>query len=210
MVSISLVVTFTTNAQDNGAPLQRRVSSDQATARLASHVASLLRKAGTWGGVEEYRPDCRADLETKMPAFEGTLQEGLLRLKGKTQSLSWRVDDGGVIVSNGFPATSILDSNVDQFTFNIYDPPDRITDLLLSQTKVASEIATRKLSVRSPELGFAQARVDSQEKITLRNVSLRQTLNGIAHSIHARPRVWLFDETTCSGHSAILVQWLVK
>jgi len=191
-------------------PLQRRVSSDAESDTLTEHIALLLQKAGTWGGIEDYDSGCVSDSERKIPAFDGTLEEGLTRLKKETSSLRWRIQDDGVLVSRGAVPTSTLDLIVDQFTFGVNDPPSRVTDALLSASSIAREMAAQKILVKTPELGFAQPKTASEENVTLTNVSLRQVLNTVAHLKESHHRVWLFEQMSCAGRKTVLIQWIVK
>lgn len=207
---ILLILSFLVKADEpkTAAPLARTVTTGQQTTSLQGHLGSLLRDAGVWGGIEDYRVKCEPLKEMRAKAFRGSLARALLRTKEQFGPLSWKDEDGGVLVRSGASEDSPLDLRVQTFSFDAYDSPITTTDELLSSPFVAARIQKEGFSVRGPELGFAQARSDSHKRVTLKNVTVRDVLNYVARSLH--PRVWLFEEVRCAQTRSIRVQWLVK
>jgi hypothetical protein len=202
-----LAIGFWTSA-DSDDILKKRPSIETQTSSPVNYLVLLLQKSGGWGGIEDYESGCSGEPESQMPVLDGTLGDGLVRIHQLEKSLKWQIIGDGLVVVKGNPAHSILNSRLGQFTFNAYDPPDKITSALLSSDPVASSIARQGFSVGSPELGFAQARVESEKKITLNGITLREVLNSIARSSH--PRVWLFKQQICGGRKEITINWVVK
>lgn len=205
-----LILNFPVKAEEpkTAMPLARSVTTEQQTASLQAHLGSLLRDAGVWGGIEDYRIKCEPVKERRTKAFRGSLASALQRTKQEFGTLSWKEEDGGVLVRSGATGDSPLDLRLQTFSFDVYDSPIRITDELLNSPFVAARIQNQGFSVRGPELGFAQARSDSHKQVTLKNVTVRDVLNYIARSL--QPRVWLFEEVHCAQTKSIRVQWLVK
>ncbi|MGH9701911.1 MAG: hypothetical protein ACRD4K_00940 [Candidatus Acidiferrales bacterium] len=143
-----------------------------------------------------------------MPPLDGTLGDGLVRMHHLDKSLRWQIIGDGLAVVKGNPAHSILNSRIDQFSFNAYDLPDKITNDLLKNPPVASSIARQGFSVGSPEFGFAQASAESEKKVTLNGITVREVLNTIAKSSH--PRVWLLKQWSCDGRKELTINWIVK
>lgn len=202
-----LAIGFRTSA-DSDNILKKRLSIGSQTSTPVNYLALLLRESGAWGGIEDYESGCSGEPESQMPALDDTLGEGLVRIHQLEKSLKWQIIGDGLLVVKGSPAHSILDTKIAHFTFNVYDPPDKITSALLSSDPVASSIARQGFSVGSPELGFAQPRAESEKQVTLSGVTVRQVLNSVAKSSH--PRVWLFKQQICGGHKEITINWVVK
>ena len=191
-------------------PLKRKVSVEPQTARPVDYVASLLLLAGVAGGIEDYPSGCDSSQEIRMPPLDGTLEDGLSQLKGQDNSLRWRVQDDGILVSKNPPATSLLDTKVGDFKFYRHDNAEEPTDRLLSLPIVKGRISTLNLTLLPPEIGFAQARVERrpEDQVVLKDTTLREALNAIARADH--PRVWLFEQRPCEGQTFLRIQWLVK
>ena len=202
-----LAIGFRTSA-DSDNILKKRLSIETQTSTSVNYVALLLRDSGTWGGIEDYESGCSGEPESQMPALDGTLGDGLVRIHQLEKSLKWQIMGDGLVVVKGSPAHSILDTKIAHFTFNVYDPPDKITNALLMSPPVANSIARQGFSVGSPELGFAQSRADSEKQVTLNEVTVREVLNSVAKSSH--PRVWLFKQKICGGRKELTINWLVK
>ena|SRR2546421_222358 len=170
-------------------PSGAQITLDSRTTSSVNHISILLRQAAVWGGIEDYRSDCGSDPDIRLPAVNGTLKEAFTQLMSQDASINWRAENDGILVRRNAPATSLLDTKITEFTFDTSDAPDKATDVLLNLPAVQRQITASNLSVRSPELGFAQARSKSQDILTLKDITLRQGLNAIARSTH--PRVWL-------------------
>jgi hypothetical protein len=191
-------------------PLESKLVTGSQTTTSVNHISSLLRLARVWGGIESYGTDCAPPAEYRIPPIEGTLQDGLVQLKSQDNSLIWKIQGDGILISRHPQLTSILDTKLSEFSFYGSDAPDKTTDRLLNLPVVKDQIARLKLTLRPPELGFAQLPVNAgpQKQISLKSLTLRQALNAIAGADH--PRVWLYEQSTCAGQTTILVQWLVK
>jgi hypothetical protein len=191
-------------------PVNKVVRMDPQKSTSISRASALLRAAGVWGGIEDHRVDCSPDQERTFTALQGSLKEGLNQLGAMDRSVVWKEEHGGILIRRNPAPTSLLDTRIKEFGFNKSDRPDVPTDALIGLPAVRTEISRLKLSVRSPELGFAQMRPEaaSDQRIILRNVTVREVLNAVASADH--PRVWLFQETTCGGQTTLLIQWLVK
>ena len=191
-------------------PLKRKVSVEPQTARPVDYVASLLLLAGVAGGIEDYAPGCDSSQEIRMPPLGGTLEDGLSQLKGQDNSLRWRVQDDGILVSKNPPATSLLDTKVGDFKFYRHDNAEEPTDRLLNLPIVKGRLSALSLTLLPPEIGFAQARVERrpEDQVVLKGTTLREALNAIARADH--PRVWLFEQRPCEGQTVLRIQWLVK
>ncbi|HYL62898.1 MAG TPA: hypothetical protein VE077_09770 [Candidatus Methylomirabilis sp.] len=209
-ICVIVVVTSTSQTLRLANPLEKKLAVDSQTTTSVNHVSALLRRAGVWGGIESYDTDCGSPLEYRIPSLDGTVRDGLVQLKSQDNSLSWKVQGDGILISRHAQETSLLDAMVPDLTFYGRDPADKSTDKLLNLPAVKDQMTKLKLTLRSPELGFAQlpAHVSSVEQITLKNLTLREALNAIAKS--DRPRVWLFGQSACGGQTTVLVQWLVK
>ena len=190
--------------------LEKRLAIGTQTTTSINHITTLLRQAGVWGEVETYHSDCAPPSEYRIPPFDGTLEEGLTQLRSQDNSLQWKAQDDGIVVSRNFPANSLLDAKLPQVTFLQGEPPEKSTDRLLNLSAVKNRMAELKLTLRPPELGFARLPVDagSEKPVVLGGLTLRQALNAIARADH--PRVWLFQQIACNGRTTVRVQWLVK
>jgi hypothetical protein len=189
--------------------LKKKISLDFQTARPMDYVALLLRQSRMASGMEEYGADCSDDPEARMPAFEGTLEEGLAHVRQLAPSLRWQVlKEGLVVVKGRTPSPSILDTKIDRFSFNVNDPPSKVTQVLLETPSVSRNIVDLGFAVGSPELGFAQAKTCTETIVTLNDVTARAVLSAIANSPH--PRVWLFRQTSCAGRKTLTINWVVK
>ena len=156
-----------TRAQ-NQPVLKTKISLHPQTARPMEYVALLLRRSGVAGGLENYDATCSDEPEVRVPAFEGTLEDGLAQLRHLAPSLRWAVLEGTIVVAKGSTsAPSILDTKIDRFSFNGNDPPSKVTDALLATPSVSKNIADHGFVVGSPELGFAQAKTSTGEIVTL-------------------------------------------
>ena len=206
----AVVATSASQSPQPASPLERELAIDSQITTSVNHISAMLRKAGVWGGIESYDTDCRPASEYRIPSLDGTLQNGLVQLKSQDSSLSWKVKGEGVLISQHAQLTSLLDTKVPELTFHGSDAADKSTDKLLNLPTIRDQMTKLKLTLRSPELGFAQlpAHPGSEEPITLKNITLREALNAIAKADH--PRVWLFEQSACTGQTTILVQWLVK
>jgi hypothetical protein len=190
--------------------VKNMVSMDARRDTSISHASSLLREAGVWGGIEEQRLDCSPDQQRSFPSLKGSLKEGLDQLTVMDSSLVWKEVDGGILIRRNPQHLSLLDTRIKEFGFDKRDRPEAATDALLSLSPVRRQITKLNLNVRSPELGFSQPRAEGYPdgQIILGNVTVRQALNAMASADH--PKVWLFQETTCSGQTTLLIQWVVK
>jgi hypothetical protein len=190
--------------------LKRKISLEIQTARPIDYAASLLRQSGISGGLEDYDASCSDDPEARMPAFAGTLEEGLAYVRQLRPSLRWQASKEGLVVVKGRASSpSILDTKIVRFSFNVNDPPSKVTDALLATPGVSRNIADLGFAVGSPELGFAEAKTSTATTIvTLNNVTARAVLNAIANSPH--PRVWQFRQTSCAGRKTLTINWVVK
>ena len=206
-ILLALAIGFQASASDEDL-LKKRLSIETQTARPVDYIALLLRQSGVWGGIEDYEAGCGQEPEARMPALEGTLDDGLARTHQLVKSLSWRVLDEGILVVKGNPAPSILDTKIDQFSFNPYDSPNKVTNALLANPIVANSIAKRGFSIGSPELGFAQAKPEMEKSVMLKKVTVREVLTSVAKS--PNPRVWLLLQRTCDGRKSLVINWLVK
>jgi hypothetical protein len=192
------------------APTQKQVALEAQTATSTNYLATLFRSAGLWGGIESYKSSCAADTEMRLPALSTNVGEALANLQQHDNSLTWKVDGDGILVTKNASANSVLDSRVGDFTFNKNSPPEEPTARLLSLPIIRARMAEFKLTERPPEIGFAQAPValKPDDQISLRDPTFRQALSSIASVKHNR--VWLFQQTTCAGRNTLLIQWLVK
>jgi hypothetical protein len=173
------------------------------------YVALLLRHSVMSGGLEDYDASCSDDPEVRIPAIDGTLQEGLAHIRHFAPSLRWQVSKEGFVVVKGRTSSpSILDAKIDRFSFNVNDPPSKVTQALLATPNVSRNIADLGFAVGSPELGFAQANTSTATIVALNNVTARAALNAIANSPH--PRVWLFRQKTRAGRKTLTINWVVK
>ena len=195
-------------ARATGGHAEEQITIESRTTTWVDQASSLLRQAAVWGGIEDYRSDCGTDPDLRLPAFSGTLREALTRLVSQDPNLSWQSTDDGILVRKNPPTRSLLDVRIAHFTFDKNGPPDRATNPLLNLPSVRRRMNALDMSVRSPELGFAQEKRNSESILTLKNITLRQGLNAIAHS--SPPRVWLFRQSTCGGHRTIQIQWIIK
>jgi hypothetical protein len=207
-LSMLFALNWGSQTRTSHSTLATKLDVDSQSISSVNYVSFLLRQANAWGGIEEYT-GCDPDPDLRMPPLNGTLQDGLIQLRAQDTSLNWKAEQDGIVVSRNAPKESFLDTRIEKIEFAKFDPMDKITDALLNAPAVQRRITAQNLTVRSPELGFAQAKVDSEEQLTLENVTLRQALNAVARS-GSRPRVWLFRQTTCNGQKTILVQWLVR
>ncbi|MGB2592607.1 MAG: hypothetical protein WBG02_02900 [Candidatus Acidiferrum sp.] len=188
--------------------LNKKLSLDAQKATAVNYIISMLRQSGASGGIEEYDSGCGAEPDMQIPALNGTLGDGLSRMNQLAKSINWRTSDEELLVVKGSPESSILDTRIEQFTFNANAPPNKSTGAILASPAVSKSIAQQRLIVGSPELGFAQPRNQSERKVVLKNVTMREALNSVAKSSH--PRVWLFRQRTCDGHKNLTVSWVVK
>jgi hypothetical protein len=188
--------------------LKKKISLQAQTARPTNYIVQLLREGGIPAGVEDFGVGCEEDSELQMPTVEGTLGDGLILTRQRVGALGWQLLGGSLLVVKGAPVPSVLDAQVEQFTFNSSDPPSKITNALLTIPAVAKSIAKLGVSMGSPELGFAQAKNESDERVVLKNVTVREALNSIAKSAH--PRVWLYRQRPCGGRQMVTINWVVK
>ncbi|SRR6266403_1788318 len=211
---ISLSITFfalnTGFQSERPVPTRKQVALEAQTATTTNYLATLFRNAGLWGGIESYKSGCAADPEMRLPALSTNVAEALANLSMQDNSLRWKVDGDGILVTKNAPANPLLDSRVGDFIFNKNSPPEEPTVRLLNLPIIRARMAEFKLTERPPEIGFAQAPVTlkAEDQISLRDPTFRQALNSIANVKHSR--VWLFEQTTCSGRNTLLIQWLVK
>lgn len=189
-------------------PLKKKLALETQAATPVAYLAVLLRQADTAGGIEDFEAGCGADPQIQMPALEGTLGDGLARVKQHVSGIRWEVLDEGLVVSKGSPVPSVLDTKIDQFSFNLNDPPNRITSDLLNSEALVNFISRQGFTVGSPELGFSQAKTEPGRKVVLHNASVRQILNSIATTSH--PRVWLYQQRNCNGRKTLTINWVVK
>jgi len=188
--------------------LNKKISVQARTARPVDYIALILREGGTPGGIEDFASGCEEDSELQMPPLEGTLGDGLRLTRRRAGVLRWQPLNNFLLVVKGAPGPSILDTKVNDFTFNVSDPPSKTTNILLTTPAATSRMTQLGMSVGSPELGFAQAKKQSDEKVDLKDVTVLEILNVIAKS--PRPRVWLYRQRTCGGHTIVTVNWPVK
>lgn len=209
-ISALVIAISASQAPQLASPLEKRLAIDSQTTTSVNHISALLRRAGAWGGIESYDSDCRQAPEYRIPSLDGTLEDGFVQLKSQDNSLSWKVQDDGILISRHAQETSLLNTKLPELKFYRHDAPEKSTDKLLNSPAIKDQVTRLKLTLRSPELGFAQlpAHVGSEEQIIPKDFTLRQALNAIAKADH--PRVWLFEQSTCAGQTTILVQWLVK
>jgi hypothetical protein len=191
-------------------PTERRVRIDPQTTTTINYVSALLQQAGLWGGIEDYRSDCSPDPEMRMPLLDGTVQDALTQLRGQDNAINWKVQGDGIVVSRRATKTWLLDTRIGDFTFYKRDHPEKSTDKLLNLPTVKEEMSRLNLALRPPEIGFAQPPIDTlpEGRVLLKEATFRDVLNAIARVDH--PRVWLFRQTTCSGQTTLLIQWVVK
>jgi hypothetical protein len=207
-VLIASLISSCIQGQDHDV-LKKEISLEIQTARPMEYAALLLRQSGISGGLEDYGASCSDDPEVRIPAIDGTLEEGLAHIRQLSPSLRWRVLKEGLVVVKGRPSVpSILDTKIDRFSFNVNEPPSRVTDALLATPSVSRNIADLGFSVGSPELGFAQAKTSAATIVTFNNVTARAVLNAIANSPH--PRVWLFRQKSCAGSKTLTINWVVR
>jgi hypothetical protein len=189
--------------------LKRSVSVPARTTIPLNEVSSLLREANVWGGIENYRLRCEPEVEISTPEFHGTLDEGLKLVREQVGSLEWEAKDGGINLTVNSPhVSSVLDTRIEEFTFDEYDAVSLTTGSLLASPQVMKRINEEGLSIRSPELGFAQLRAGSSRMIILRNVTVRDALNSIARL--AFRRVWLYQEVRCGTNNTLKVDWPIR
>jgi len=175
-----------------------------------NYLAALFRNAGLWGGIESYKSDCTVSPEMHLPAVSTNVGDALIHLRSQDNSVAWSVDGDGILVRKNAPTTSLLDTNVGDFSFNKHNRAEEPTARLLNLPTIRARMAELKLEGRAPEIGFAQAQpiLKPEDQITLKDPTFRQALNSIASVNHGR--VWLFEQTVCAGQNTLLIQWLVK
>lgn len=103
--------------------LNKKLSLDAQKATAVNYIISMLRQSGASGGIEEYDSGCGAEPDMQIPALNGTLGDGLSRMNQLAKSINWRTSDEELLVVKGSPESSILDTRIEQFTFNANAPP---------------------------------------------------------------------------------------
>ncbi len=193
----------------SGGVLDRKVSMPAQNSTPLNYVAELLALASIGGGIEDHTATCEQDKEVNLAKADGSLEEALIQLRTKASSVRWHEVGGELLVTRGAAPKSLLDARVSAFTFDAFGLPDQVTGDLLGQPEIKRQIAQERLALTPPELGFAQAKTKLKKEVTLRHVTLREALTAISRSSD-HPRVWLFQERTCSGQTAVRIQWVVK
>lgn len=205
-----LAVTSTLQGPQSYDPTSKHVTVESQETTPINYISTLFRTADVWGGIENYRLDCAPKLEIHLPPTNGTLGDALMQLKAQDNSIQWRAEGGGIHVRIKQPATSLLDTDIGDFSFYKHDRAEQLTDRLLNLSAIRARETQLKLTPRAAELGFAQPRVAAvpADQVILHAANLRQALDAIASADHAR--VWLFEQNTCGDQTTFLIQWLVK